>query len=128
MAYDAPTYDEFIARFPIFEDREKPQVEACILEATNTIDTSWREVDYKPAIMYLAAHLLATDNAGAGEAVDFGGASGSIASESFGGMSISYDKSKSASDAAANSQWGSTEYGRRFYRLLKANKPAIVSV
>jgi hypothetical protein len=103
-------------------------VEALIAEATNTIDTSWREVDYKPAIMYLTAHLISTDNSGEGESVNIGGAGASIASESFGGMSISYDKSRAASDAAANSQWGSTEYGRRFYQLLKVNKPAIVSI
>lgn len=127
MAYVAPTYEEFIARFPIFADKDQPLVDAIILEATNTIDTTWREVDYKPAIMYLAAHLLATDNSGEGEAVDVGGAA-PISGESFGGMSLSYGSPVNTSDAVSKTQYASTEYGRRFYKLLKLNKPAIVSV
>jgi hypothetical protein len=129
MPYTVPTYDQFIARFPVFGDKDQTVVEMILAEAASTIDTTWREVDYQPAIMYLTAHMVATDNSGETDVVDVGGSGpGAIASESFGGMSLSYDKSKSAQDAAANSAWGATEYGRRFYQLLKGNKPAIVSI
>lgn len=128
MAYTAPTREEFLARFPIFADKDEAVVDACLLEATNTVDTSWREVDYAPAIMYLAAHLLAVDNSAEGESVSVGGGGGAIASESFGGMSISYDGGGAAADAAAKSQWGSTEYGRRFYAMVKRNKPGPVTI
>jgi L-aminopeptidase/D-esterase-like protein len=129
MAYEAPTTEEFLARFPIFADKDEAVIEACLAEATNTVDTSWRELDYKPAIMYLAAHLVATDNSGEGESVDVGAGAGAIASESFGGMSISYDNSGGSANAAASkSQWGSTEYGRRFYQMLTRNKPGPVTI
>jgi hypothetical protein len=128
MAYDAPTVAEFKARFPtVAGSKSDPTIQAFLDEATNTIDTTWREADYKIAIMYLAAHnMTLEDNAasGGGGAV----ASGVVASESFGGMSISYDNSKGGSDAAANSEWGATFYGQQFYLLLKRNKPAIVVI
>lgn len=123
----------FVARFPIFSDTDQTQVEMILSEAATKVDQSWEEDDYQPAIMYLAAHLIATDNSGEGESVEIGSSGGAagVSSESFGGMSISYATggSGSGSDAAAyGSSWGSTVYGRRFYKLLKLNKPAIVSV
>lgn len=129
MAYDAPTIAEFKARFPtVAGTKSDPTIQAFLDEATNTIDTSWRESDYKIAIMYLAAHNMTMEDnvdAGAGGGIT----SGLIASESFGGMSISYDNSKSSmSEAAVNSQWGGTIYGQNFYLLLKRNKPAIVVI
>jgi hypothetical protein len=128
MAYVAPTYAEFVARFPIFGDKDQSYIEAMIVEANRSVDQSWTDGDYKTAIMYLAAHLIATDNMEAGSSVVFGPGSGAVASESFGGMSISYEKTPGADDSAAKSQWGSTEYGRRFYRLLKLNKSSITVV
>jgi hypothetical protein len=129
MAYTAVTSADFIARFPIFADVDTAIIDALLAEAGRSVDDSWlSQTDYTAGIMYLTAHLVATDNSGEGESTVVGAGAGGIASESFGGMSISYDKGASANDAAAKSQWGSTEYGRRFYRLLKLNKPAIVSI
>ena len=129
MAYVKPTVQEFKDRFPaIVVGKTDPTIQAFLDEAARSVDESWLEGDYKTAMMYLAAHLMVEEDA----AVSAGGGgevtSGVIASESFGGMSISYDNTKSTKDDAANSQWGGTEYGRRFYRLLKLNKPAIVSI
>jgi hypothetical protein len=131
MSYDAPTLAEFRARFPIFTQHPDPQIEMILEEATNTIDTSWRELDYKIAIMYLTAHLLAVDASQSGDEVAVGSAgssSGVVSSESFGGMSISYATNSALQVAASKSTWGETEYGRRFYQLLVRNKPAIVSI
>jgi hypothetical protein len=128
MPYTTPSLAQFRARFPVFEDAEDPLIEALLAEAAGQIDTSWREVDYQPAIMYLAAHLLATDNSAEGEEVEVGGSTGGIASESWGSMSVSYDTSAKSATAASSSEWGSTEYGRRFYSLLKKNKPGIVAI
>lgn len=130
MAYTDPTFAEFTTRFPIFADMDEGQFDALLEEAKLQVDDGWlSQTNYKVAIMYLIAHLKVTDTSQEGESAVVGGAgSGGIASESFGGMSISYNNGASASNAAANSQWGSTEYGRRFYELLKRNKPAIVSI
>lgn len=65
MPYTTPTYAEFITRFPSFGNTTNwPQsiVELILAEAANNIDNSWREADYQLAIMYMTAHLLATDN------------------------------------------------------------------
>lgn len=128
MAYDAPTVAEFKTRFPaLVVGKSDDLIQMFLDEANRSVDNSWIEGDYKNAIMLLAAHNMTMEDAAAGSS---GGGSGSIgvASESFGGMSISYDKTDNADDAAAKSEWGGTEYGRRFYRLLKLNKPAIVSI
>jgi hypothetical protein len=131
MSYDIPTLDDFRTRFPIFTQHPDPQVQMIIDEAAATIDTSWREADYKIAIMYLTAHLLAVDSSQVGDEVAVGSAgssSGVVSSESFGGMSISYATNSALQVAASKSTWGETEYGRRFYQLLIRNKPAIVSI
>jgi hypothetical protein len=128
MAYTAVTVQNFKDRFPVFADNSDPMIQAWLDEAGRSVDDSWlSQLDYTNAVLYLAAHLAATESSAAGDDVPIGG-NGGIASESFGGMSISYNKTVNANDAASNSAWGSTEYGRRFYRLLKLNKPAIVSV
>lgn len=125
MPYTKPTYDQFVERFPIFGDREESLISSLIDEAANSIDQTWRELDYQPAILYLAAHLLATDNSAEGEEVQFGSAGGgAISSESFGGMSISYATAGSAGSGSlsASEAYGSTSYGRRFLQLLRANR------
>lgn len=128
MPYDKPTVDQFIARFPIFNDDDPAIISALIDEATNTIDTDWVETDYQPAIMYLTAHLIATDNSEEGEDVEFGSpGGGGIVSESFNGMSVSYSQ-KVLPESELSNLYASTEYGRRYLALLRRNKPAIVAI
>jgi len=122
MAYDPVTVEMFRARFPIFAEAPNPQVELILAEASARVGTTWKDTDYQPAILYLTAHLLATDASQAGDAVGVGSSAGGIASESFGGMSISY------LGGGPNTNWGAvrafyetTEYGRRFYRIMKNN-------
>ena len=131
MPYVLPTVEEFRTRFPIFEDEEDELIDSLIAEAGSQIDQSWREADYQPAILYLAAHLLASDNSAEGDSVDFGGTGGgAIVGESFGAMSVSYaNKSSSAARAgAAYESYEATEYGRRFLKLLRQNKPAVLAI
>jgi len=129
MAYTLPTLEQFKTRFPtVVVGKSDELLQMYLDEAAAQVDTSWREADYQLAIMLLAAHNIvsedtATSGGGGGSA-----GSGIVASESFGGMSISYEGSGSGQDPATSSPWGSTEYGRRFYNLLKLNKPAIVSI
>lgn len=127
MPYTVPTRDQFTTRFPIFVDKSDEAIDAALLEASGQVDETWREQDYQIALMYLAAHLLATDNSEEGEEPQVGAAAGQVASESFGGMSISY-ASTSESNAANKSQWGTTEYGRRYYGYLTKNRygPVVV--
>lgn len=122
MAYTPPTYAEFITRFPIFDDLIKwPQamVEAVIVEATNNIDNTWVEADYKPAIMYQTAHILSIDNAAEGQEPSVGPQT-YLSGESFSGMSMSYSKVEGS--LGSSEIWGSTSYGRRYLDLLRKNR------
>lgn len=123
MPYTIPTTDDFFTRFPIFEDKDEDMVAAIIAEAASNIDDSWREADYQPAILYLAAHMIATDNTDAGTEAEIGGPN-IVSSESFSGMSVSYQNNASQ-PGVSQSQFGLTEYGRRYYALLIKNKPGI---
>jgi hypothetical protein len=131
MPYTVPTVDQFQTRFPIFADADTELVQMILDEAAGSVDKSWIERDYQPAIMYLAAHLLATDNSEEGDSVNIGGANaGAIASETFGAISVSYQNSASnvAGSSSLTDLYGGTVYGRRFLALLRRNKPAIVVV
>lgn len=130
MAYTRVTVEQFQARFPIFADKDSDYVQAMLTESELDVDDSWvSQANYTAGIMYLTAHKIATDNSQEGEVVTVGSSAGGVASESFGGMSISYDNSASSGEGSASaSRWGSTEYGRRFYDLVLKNKPAIVSI
>jgi len=128
MAYVVPTLEIFRARFPIFADKEDAVIQMIIAEAASRIGETWIEADYQPAILYLSAHMLATDNSGAGEAVNVGDGANGVTAESFGGMSITYGKASSSSSSELEAEYGRTSYGRRFLGLLRANFPAIVSI
>lgn len=129
MPYVVPTVDQFLTRFPIFSDEDEDRIAMVIAEASRMIDQTWREADYQPAILYLAAHLLATDNSGEGESVEIGAAgAGRIQSESWPGMSVTYGAGNMQGSLSKNEAFGSTEYGRRFLSLLRLNKPAIVVI
>lgn len=129
MSYDKPTAAEFKTRFPIFDDKDDAFVTAILNEASASVDETWLEADYKPAIMYLAAHMIATENSDEGGSIEVGGAgAGAIASESFGPISVSY-RDAGTSDAVKKAGiYGSTIYGQRFAALLRRNKPAIFAV
>lgn len=125
MPYTTPTVEQFRARFPVFADSGDSQIQILLDEAASTgVDTSWREQDYQPAIMYLAAHLLASDASQAGDEVSSGAAgAGAIASENFGGLSVSYDRGNQSGGLSSSDAFGGTEYGRRYLMLLRGNKP-----
>jgi len=128
MPYVLPTVDQFKERFPIFSDSDDGIIDTLIVEASHGVDASWKEYDYQPAIMYLAAHLLATDNSDEGDQVEIGaaGGAGAIASESFGsGLSVSYATGGAANaegSLSSDDEFGTTEYGRRYLALLRRNR------
>jgi hypothetical protein len=127
MPYSTPTYEEFIARFPIFDNEVKwPQsmVELVLAEAASNIDNTWFEPDYQPAINYQTAHMLATDNSASGTDPEVGQPT-YISGESFSGMSTSYQKIQGGT-LSQSEMWGSTVYGRRYLDLLRKNKPGVV--
>jgi hypothetical protein len=124
MAHTPPTLNEFKTRFPQFADVSDPLLQMVLDEAMTQVDDSWLDQDYKNAIMYLMAHLLTTE--GVLDGGETGTNPGPIASESFGPISRSYAIKGSTSQEGYDFQ--STEFGRRFYYLMRRNFPAIVVV
>lgn len=126
MPYEPVTLAMFRARFPALDDTTYPDamVENLLVDAHNRVDTTWREQDYQPAILYYTAHLVVTDNSQEGDDPEIGaGGDQVIASESFAGMSVSYANSNAGSFAKTDASVAlqSTEYGRRFANLQKLN-------
>jgi len=114
---DVPTIDDFKARFSGFSGVPDPRIQLFIDEASRSVDDSWIAADQKTAILYLAAHLMESDDrAGAG--------TGEIASESFGPISLSYVRRDGSSDG----DYSSTQYGSRFAELLANNRSGPVVI
>jgi hypothetical protein len=126
MTYTLPTAAEFLARFPAFGELDEDYVTALLTEASRYVDDTWlTQADYTSGALYAAAHLIATDNALEGEAVDTGDRS--IQSESWGSMSVSYGKDGSAGGTTL-AAFNSTGYGRRFLEIVRLNKPGVVAI
>lgn len=128
MPYTTPTYADFIARFPVFDNQitwPQSMVELILAECANNIDSSWVENDYQPAIMYMTAHILTTE-AGADAGAPSAGPETYLSSESFSGMSMSYAKISNNGTLSQSETWGSSSYGRRYLDLLRKNKPPVV--
>lgn len=122
MPYTVPTVDDFRARFPEI-DATDAVIQTAINDAADMVDTTWLEKDYQKAILFLAAHYVTI---GAAEEVGTIGDEQTIASESFGPISVSYQKTEGG--ASNGSTFGTTGYGRRYLELLRLNFPAIVVV
>jgi hypothetical protein len=108
VAYEIPTVGAFKAQFPEYAGLTDAVVNAAISEAARRVDDSWTSGDFPLAIVYLAAHFLAS------YADAVGG--GAIQSESFGPISVSYANTSSTDGLAG------TSYGLRYLDLLKLNQ------
>jgi len=113
MSYEAPTLDEFVVRFPEFIEESSANINNAIAAASLVVDTGWTENSYKPAIMWLAAHIL-SQNMTASESL--GSSSGAIESETIGRISVSYREG-----GTGTATLGETMYGIAFANLLRLN-------
>lgn len=130
MPYTVPTPAQFRTRFPVFAAESDERVQLFLDEASGKVDLTYVEADYQPAIMYAAAHLLATDGSNEGDDIEVGAQTGPISSESFGEISVSYRAPAGyASQSEWAAFWGTTEWGRRYLSLVRVNKGgAIVAI
>lgn len=128
MPYTKPTTDQFRVKFPTFSGVGNPTIQAAIDEASASVDPSWIEADYQPAILYLAAHIMASDGVlfdGLGlESVGGVIAAGQVSEAKVGDAMV---KLGGASGGSA-SGYASTPYGKRYLELLRRNQPAIALV
>lgn len=125
-----PTETELKSRYPEFDPVDGTIVNEFISEASRTVDDTWEEADQKPAIMALAAHLMALEgwpkratNPNAFNPFTTGR---EMAGRKVGDVSVQFATSKqSSSGSGLFSTFNNTVYGQRFATLLKLNAPAI---
>lgn len=120
MAYTDPTAADIKTRFPAYASVSDPTIEAFIVEAKRLVDDTWLEADYAPAIMYVVAHYLATEDVLGGGA---GATSpGPVKSESLGDASTTYDtRGGSTTMSVEDSEFANTVYGTRFLNIRRRN-------
>ena len=130
MGYDLPTAADIKARFPVFAAVGDAMIDAVIAEAKTYADTTWVEADYKPAVQYVAAHMLVKEGVlNPAGAVASGVSVGQVQSESLGDASITYaDGGAAMGFTGLAADFASTPYGVAYLRLLRRNRagPRIV--
>lgn len=131
------TAADFKARYPTFNDVGDGQINAILDEARGSVGASWIEGDQKPALLALAAHLLATDLYGSGtiavEGIGQIAVTGALEEIAIGDVKTKFAH-KFASDEGAGSSspsssgFAATTYGRRYLELYRRSFPAIMVV
>jgi len=135
MPYTLPTAAQFKAKFPTFAAVGDPTIDLAITEASASVDISWVEADYQPAVLYLAAHIMTIDGvviAGS----DLGSAGGVINAGLVEEMKVGdvmvklggAAKAGSGSGSGSMSGLRSTGYGLRYLELLRRNRSPVYIV
>lgn len=124
MPHVPPTLQQFRARFGEFGTVLDETVEAVMADALASVSTAWVEADYPRAIMLLTAHLLLAEGhidraAGKKSTVT---TTGVVTSKQVGDVRVTYSGPGGGSGGKVDPNgYGSTEYGRRFLALKRAN-------
>jgi hypothetical protein len=134
MPYALPTAATLKTKFPTFGPVADATITLAIAEAGASVDNTWIEADYQPAILYLAAHIMTLDGA-LSAAVDLEDASsvinsGLVTEMKVGDVAVKLAGSASSGSGSGGSAfgYGSTAYGRRYLDLLRRNHPAVALV
>lgn len=131
MPYTLPTLEQFRTKFPTFAGVADATITAAIQEASASVDQSWIEADYQPAILYLAAHILTVDGALYRDLGSIGGiiGAGLVSEAKVGDAQVKLAGSASGGSGSGNgSGLASTPYGLRYRDLLRRNQPAVALV
>lgn len=133
MPYTIPTLSQFRTKFPTFAGVADATINMAIQEASASVDQSWFEVDYQPAILYLAAHILTIDGV-LMDGLQLGAVGGVVAAglveeAKVGDAHVKLSGSASGSGGGGSaSGLASTPYGSRYRDLLRRNQPAVALV
>lgn len=121
MPYTVPSAADFKTRHPTFASMADGTVSAFLAEAARSVSTQWSEADYGDAIMYLAAHMIAEENAAGG--IGAASKSGAIKRVKADTVEIEY-----AGSSLADEVLSGTLYGRRFLALRRRNIAGVAVV
>lgn len=119
MAYTVPTADELQTRYPAFADVLDATVTYWITDAQRSVDETWFEADYAPALMALAAHNMTLAGMGA-DAATFSGIPAGISRLKTGAFEALF--TDDAANARASGSFASTRYGQEYLAMLRRNK------
>lgn len=107
--------DTFKARFPEFDSIDDLRIEIFIEDSLLVLNEATWGTIYSLAVCYLTAHYLALGQASlSGDS----GTTGPVASQAVDGTSISFNSFSPTSEFS--SFYNSTQYGQRFYTLIKS--------
>lgn len=123
MSRIAPTYSEFIAKYPAFSTTETVYVTNALSFAERYLDSGTWGLFFSDAIEFLVAHnltLQAIQNSGANGG--FQAAVGPVSSVSGAGVTTSFEGAMSSRDKEpySDSWYKKTSYGQQFLMLRKA--------
>ena len=127
MAITLPTAADLKARFPEFAPVADGLVGAVIGEAAGSVDETWRGADRSPAILALAAHMLALEGEpGRTNGTSTGAGVGAVQSIKVGDVETQFG-SRGAGVVAGAASLGLTDttYGQRFIALRRRNFPSV---
>ena len=123
MSRTAPTYSEFVTKYPAFVDTETAYVTNALDFATRFLDSGTWDVFYSDAVEFMAAHnlsLMLVQNSGTNGGTQ--ASVGPISSVSGAGVSTSFECPMSTKDTEpySDSWWKKTSYGQQFLMLRNA--------
>ena len=125
MPYAIPTPADMKAYLPAFADASDAWLASGIAEATGSVDTTWAEADYQPAIIYLAAHLLTLRSAGqastAGFEVNGMMTAGGLTKAKVGDVEIGFADNGGTVAVTNGDRFYGTVWGRLFLNLRRRN-------
>lgn len=133
MAITPPTASDFKARYIEFAPVSDTLVNLVLADAAEFVAETWRQVDRIPAVMALAAHMLAMEGEPQRSAGGSGGAgavSGPVQSAKVGDVSVTF-KGWSLGGTGTGSiadSYNQTAYGQRFLTYLRRNFPPVLVV
>lgn len=129
MAFVAPTASDLKARFPEFGSVSNDLINLILAEALPKVGETWIEADRRPAILYLAAHLLSMEGEPARSSSGVGiSATGPLKRRKVGDVEVEYAGGGEGGGSSDASGYMLSHYGRRYRELMRANFPAIRAV
>lgn len=133
-----PTAAQFKARFPEFSCVSDALVDQVLAETTAAVGDGWVERDRLLAINYLTAHMLAMEGepdrskAIVEDRSVANAQSGPVSSVKIGDVAVTY-AGKTAEGAGSGmgpvtAEYQKTDYGQRYYTLLRKNFAGALAV
>lgn len=117
--YAKPLPPHLKARYPAFAAVDPGTVQYWLTHAERSVDTSWSEGDYAPALMALAAHNMTLAGLGT-DGTAFAGVPVGITRMKSGSLELGL--TEAAANARASGTLAATRYGQEYQMLLRRNR------